>query len=41
MLIKGFLAFALSLELAAAAGPLRLATAAPTGTSMHQALLQM
>ena len=41
MLLRSFLVFALSLELATAAGPLRLATAAPRGTSLHQALLEM
>src|ERR1043166_8785131 len=41
MLLKCFLAFPLLLETAAAAGPLRLATAAPRGTSLHQALLEM
>jgi TRAP-type transport system periplasmic protein len=41
MLLKVFLAFALSFELATAASPLRLATAAPRGTSLHQALLEM
>jgi len=41
MLLKSLLLFALSLELAAAAVPLKLATAAPKGTSLHQALLEM
>src|SRR5438477_3046929 len=41
MPFKLILAFSLALEFAAAAGPLRLATAAPRGTSLHQALLEM
>jgi TRAP-type transport system periplasmic protein len=41
MLLKSFLALVVSLELAAAAAPLRLATAAPKGTSLDQALLEM
>jgi len=41
MLLKSFLVFVLSLELVTAATPLRLATAAPSGTSLHKALLEM
>jgi TRAP-type transport system periplasmic protein len=41
MLLKGFLTFALSLEFATAAVPLRLATAAPKGASLDQALVEM
>ncbi len=41
MLLKRLLIFALSIELAGAAVPLKLATAAPRGTSLHQALLEM
>ena len=41
MLIKGLVVFALFLEFATAAVPLKLATAAPRGTSLHQALLEM
>ena len=41
MLVKRLLIFTLSLGLAGAAVPLKLATAAPRGTSLHQALLEM
>jgi TRAP-type C4-dicarboxylate transport system substrate-binding protein len=41
MPIKYLLAFSLAVEIIAAPIPLKLATAAPKGTSLHQALLEM